>query len=245
LRRLLPDDPSIRPIQILPGISLLIIGALENRITDIDPYNSILVVVPIRNPDSIGYFSPLKVIPGFEMIRQGLLRRLNHWFIWRIPDDSYISYKVGFESFGMPKFSADLTWDETLDWITYSAMDNGEQILTLKAKKIRTHSWGKGILINALAYFYRDRLPMTEYCKLKLNKAGISFRPGNLKLELGSNHAMADELKRVLISRRPLVYSYFPDSNLIIYEPGRWAPDVLKLFSGRYAAGGESMKETR
>lgn len=234
LKKALPDDPAIRPVQILPGISLLIIGALESRDTDIGPYNSILFVVPIRNPDSIGYFSPLKIIPGFELIRQGLLRKQNHWFIWRIPDDSYISYKVGFESFGMPKFASDLIWEEGDDDIVYSAEDNGEQIITLRAKKVRTHDMKRGILIHALAYFYRDRMPMTEYCKLLLTKAGFSL--GGLSLELGPNHPLADELRSVLLSRRPVFYSYFPESNLIINEPGRWAMDVLELYHRRMAA---------
>jgi hypothetical protein len=200
LKKVLPDDPAIRPVQILPGISRLIIGALES----------------------------------FELIRQGLLRRQNHWFIWRIPDDSYISYKAGFESFGMPKFASDLIWEEGDDDIVYSAEDNGEQIITLRAKKVRTHDMKRGILIHALAYFYRDRMPMTEYCKLLLTKAGFSL--GGLRLELGSNHPLADELRSVLLSRRPVFYSYFPESNLIINEPGRWAMDVLELFNRRMAA---------
>jgi hypothetical protein len=233
LKKLLPNDPTIRPVQILPGISLVIICALENRKTDIGPYNSILVTVPLRSPESIGYFSPLNIIPGFEMIRQGLLRNLNHWFIWRIPDDSYISYKVGHESFGMPKFSADLSWDESDDQVIYSATDGGEEILTLKAKKIKARGVKRGMLMNALAYFYRDRLPMTQYCKLILRRVGFSFRPGNLKLELGPKHPMADELRSVLISKRPLLSLYFPECNLIIYEPGRWALDVLDLFHRR------------
>jgi len=233
LKTLLPDDPSIRPVQILPGVSFLYIAAIESADTDIEPYNSVLIVAPMRNPDFIGLCSPLKIIPGYELFRQAILRGLQNWFVWRIPDDSYISYKVGYEAFGMPKFSTDLTWEEKGDRVIYSASDEGEEILTYEAEKIKTYELKKGFTLNALACFYRDRLPMTEYAKVLFKEVGFSLGGSKLKLKLGKNHPLAEELRQVLISERPLLWIYFPEDYMLIYEPTRWALDVLDLFHGR------------
>lgn len=217
----------------MPGVSLLYITAIESGDTDIEPYNSILIVVPIRSPEFIGLTSPLKLIPGYEIFRQTFLRKLQSWFIWRIPDDSYISYKVGYEAFGMPKFAVDLTWEETGDRIVYSASDKGEEILTYEAEKIKTYDLKKGYQLDAHACFYRDKLLMVEYGKVLFKKVGFSLGGSKLKLKLGDNHALADELRQVLISQNPLMWIYFPEDYMIIYEPGRWALDVLHLFHKR------------
>lgn len=233
LKQLLPKDPTIRPVQILPGISLLYIMAIESADTDIEPYNSILLTVPMRNPDFIGLFDPMKIVPGYELFSQAVLKRLQHWFIWRIPDDSYISYKVGYESFGMPKFASDITWEEMGDDIIYSAKDGGDEILTLVAQKIKTYELKNGFTLNALAYFYRDRLPMSEYAKVMFKTVGVAFGGKKLRLELGKKHPLSDEIRQVLISEKPLVWVYSPEDYMVIYEPGRWALDVLNLFHRR------------
>lgn len=240
LKRLLPKDPSIRPVQVLPGISLLYIMVIESADTDIEPYNSVLIVAPMRNPDFIGLLSPLKVIPGYELLRQLLLRGLQNWFIWRIPDDSFISYKVGYEAFGMPKFSADLTWEEKDDRITYSAVDDREEMFTLDAEKIKTYVLKKGITLNAMACFYRDRLPMMEYCKVMFKEFGFSMGGSKLRFKLGPNHPLSKELGEVLLSTKPLFWVYLPRDNMIIYEPSRWALDVLDLFHGRMGGSGQA-----
>ena len=233
LKSLLPKDPSIRPVQVLPGVSLLYITAIESADTDIEPYNSILIVTPIRNPEHIGLLSPLKIIPGYELIRQTLLKGVQYWYVWRIPDDSYISYKVGYEAFGMPKFAADLSWEENGDRITYEARDNGAEILTLEAQKLATHELKDGYTMHALACFYRDRQLMTEYARVLFKQVGISLGGAKLKLSLGSDHPLAAELSQVLIGDKPLAWIYFPEDYMIIYEPGRWSLDVLGLFHNR------------
>ncbi len=233
LKKLLPKDPSIRPVQVLPGVSLMYIMAIESADTDIEPYNSVLIVTPIRNPDFIGLVSPLKVLPGYELLRQLLLKGIQNWFVWRIPDDSFISYKVGYEAFGMPKFSCDLTWKENGNRITYSAVDDGEEMFTLNAEKIKTYVLKKGMTLNALACFYRDRLPMLEYCKVMFKEFGFSMGGGKLKLKLGPNHPLSRELREVLISTKPLFWVFLPRDNMVIYEPSRWAMDVLDLFHKR------------
>ena len=233
LKSLLPRDPSIRPVQVLPGVSLLYVTAIESADTDIEPYNSILIVTPIRNPEHIGLLSPLKIIPGYELLRQLVMRGVQYWYVWRIPDDSYISYKVGYEAFGMPKFAADLTWEENGDYITYQARDNGVEILTLEAQKPATHELREGYTMHALACFYRDRQLMTEYARVLFKQVGISLGGAKLKMKLGGDHPLARELRQVLLSDKPLAWIYFPEDYMIIYEPGRWSLDVLGLFHTR------------
>lgn len=203
LKRLLPDDPFIHPLQVLPGVSLLYIAAIESGDTDIEPYNSILIVIPIGSPEFIGLTSPLKLIPGYEILRQTFPRKLQSWFVWHIPDDSYISYELGYEAFGMPKFAIDLTWEETGDRIVYSASDKGEEILTYEAEKIKTPDLKKGYQLDAHACFCRDRLLMVEYGKVLFKKVGSYLGGSKLKLKLVDNHALADELRQVLISQIP------------------------------------------
>ncbi len=236
LQKALPKDPGLKPVKLFPGVSPLIIFSLQSLDTDIAPYNSILVIIPIRNPDFVGYFSPLDLLPGFELVRQGLIRRKQHWFVWRIPDDSYISYKLGYDFFGMPKFAADLTWEDQGEHILYTCADQGEKILAMRARKIHAPQRGKGIEIASLAYFYRDKLPMTEECRVLVKRGAVSLRPDHLALDLGESHPMAQELREVLITTRPLCSAYLPDTNLIIYEPGRWAGDVLEQFSRFFSA---------
>ncbi len=238
LKSLLPRDPSLRPVQVLPGVSLLYITAIESADTDIEPYNSILIVTPIRNPEHIGLLSPLKVMPGYEIFRQAVLRGVQYWYVWRIPDDSYISYKVGYEAFGMPKFAADLSWEEDGKRITYAAMDRGEEILTLQAEKIKTYELSRGYTLHAQACFYRDRQLMTEYARVLFKRFGFSPGGEKLKIRLGQQHPLALELRQALLSLSPLAWVYFPQDYMIIYEPGRWSLDVLGLFHGRM--GGRS-----
>jgi len=233
LKALLPRDPSLRPVQVLPGVSLLYVTAIKSADTDIEPYNSILIVTPIRNPEHIGLLSPLKALPGYEIFRQAVLRGVQYWYVWRIPDDSYISYKVGYEAFGMPKFAADLSWEEDDKRITYTARDRGEEILTLEAEKVKTYELSRGYTLHAQACFYRDRQLMTEYARVLFKRVGLSVGGGRLKLRLGGQHPLSQELEQVLISRSPLAWIYFPQDYMIIYEPGRWSLDVLGLFHGR------------
>jgi hypothetical protein len=190
-------------------------------------------VTPIRNPEHIGLLSPLKLVPGYELLRQVVMRGVQYWYVWRIPDDSYISYKVGYEAFGMPKFAADLTWEEDGGHITYQARDNGAEILTLEAQKPATHELREGYTMHALACFYRDRQLMTEYARVLFKQVGISLGGAKLKMKLGGDHPLARELRQVLLSDKPLAWIYFPEDYMIIYEPGRWSLDVLGLFHGR------------
>lgn len=233
LRRLLPKDPGIKPVQVLPGISLIYMMVIESGDTDIEPYNSVLIVTPIRNPAFIGLISPLKVIPGYELLRQALITGIQNWFVWRIPDDSFISYKVGYEAFGMPKFSCDLTWEEEGNRIVYSAVDEGEEVFTVHVEKKKICSLEKGFILNALACFYRDRLPMMEYGKVMFKEFGLALGSRGFRLELGSSHPLSKELEEVLISTKPLAWVHIPQGNMVIYEPSRWALDVLDLFHKR------------
>jgi len=231
LKRYLPRDPTLRPLQVVPGVTPLIIAAVESRATDIGPYNSVLVLIPIKDPGHIGYFSPLNLIPGFDLLRQSLLQRKNHIFVWRIPDDSYISYKLGYAFFGMPKFASDIDYDDHGDKIVCSVLAEEELIFRLHCKKLATRYANKGsVPVHGLAYFYRDKLPMTEETRMLARDFGVSLKASDLVLELGEEHPMARELRDVLFSTRALCYVYAPVSNLLIYEPGRLAPDVLEDF---------------
>ena len=200
LKKELPDVPGLSPIQIFPGVTPLMLFAVSNQVTDIGPYDSLMVSIPIKDPNSIGYFHPLNLIPGFEMIRQGVFQKQVHTFCWRIPDDSYISYVLGYEFFGMPKFAADVLWEDRGKDIHFAVSDDDGHILTLEAKKLKTCERNK--TINGLLYFTRDKLLMTEAFKNRPRQAGFSFNPKNVKLELGRDHPMAQELRRVLISTK-------------------------------------------
>jgi len=227
LKRHIPEHPELRPAQIVPGICPITIMASENRATDIGPYNALGTGFIIKEPGNIGHISLLDLIPGFELIRQVLLKRKRHDFVWRIADDSYISYKLGYEFFGMPKFRCDVYWDDGGDHILCSAVDSDELILSLRAKKIRTRTMENPKPQYSRAYFFRDRIPMTEEVISQAKTVGFSVKTGDLELELGKRHPMAEELRDVLISTRPLFYLYLAESRSIIYEPGRWAQDVL------------------
>lgn len=240
LKRYLPKDPSLRPLQVLPGVTPLIIAAAESRATDIGPYNSVLVLIPIKDPNHIGYFSPLNLIPGFELLRQSLLQKKNHIFVWRIPDDSYISYKLGYSFFGMPKFASDIDYDDRGEKIVCSVLEEEELIFRMHCRKLDTkYSNKRSIPVHGLAYFYRDKLPLTEETRMLARDFGFSVKKGDMVLELGEKHPMAQELRDVLFSTRTFCCVYAPESNLIIYEPGRLAPDVLEKFVRLFGEKGE------
>jgi hypothetical protein len=242
LKKHIPRHPEIRPAVIVPGICPLYIMAAENRATDIGPYNAIGTGFVIKEPNHIGLVSPLDLIPGFELIRQMAIKRKRHDFVWRIADDSYISYKLGYEFFGMPKFRCDVYWEEKEDHILCSAVDDGELIMRLRARKIRTRTFENPVPQYSRAYFMRDRIPMTEEVISQAGKMGASVKAGDLVLELGERHPMAEELREVLVSTRPLLYLYMEDSRSIIYEPGRWAEDVLFQLMDLHHQGKEGDK---
>jgi len=226
LKKELPDIPGLCPLQIVPGVTPLTLLAVNNRATDIGPYDALRVQIPLRDPNAIGYFSPLNLIPGFEMIRQNVFQKKVHTFCWRIPDDSYISYVLGYEFFGMPKFAADVLWEDTGTHIHLTLSDDDGHMLTLRAKKMNTSE--KNSIIHEILYFSRDKLLMTEEARFLAKESGFSLNHRNVNLELGKDHPMAQELRRVLISTKALGYMYMPQSKYVIYEPGRLPLDVME-----------------
>ena len=98
VRKLLPTD-ELKPAQLVPGIAMLSLMAIEYRkIADVPPYNEFAIMVPVL-------YEPTVNIPGLPLV-------LPHWFkrfglyVHHMPVTTQVACDVGIEIWGYPKIVA-------------------------------------------------------------------------------------------------------------------------------------------
>ena len=151
-----------------------------------------------------------------------------HHFIWRLLVNSYPAYTTGERFFGMPKLRAEIDWQESDNNHTITVRDEDELMFRIRANKIATSTNPERELSFNRAYNMRDRVLMPEDLVMHPLEQGMSKKAADFTLELG-NHHLAGQISSLLKSSRCVQYVAIEKAQWSIYEPGRWAPDVVSV----------------
>ncbi|MEM4447378.1 MAG: acetoacetate decarboxylase family protein [Candidatus Jordarchaeales archaeon] len=208
LRSVLPEV--YEPATIVPGVGLVAISAFNYRNTDIEPYNELAVAIILKQPYAGGVLSQLR-------------KRAFHVYIHYLPVDTEIALRGGVDYYNYPKFMAEFEWIDRDGEVACRLSEKGEHILTVSGKKVRAE---KSRIMRFYTYLFMDKQPQWTEFRVNAEQHAVSWMPGKAKLELGE-HPVAKELKRLLLSTRPLMYMYLPKMQAILYGPMALSPHLL------------------
>lgn len=218
VKKMIPDS-RYSPAQLAPGIAAIHLTAFEYYDTDIEPYNEFAVGVLLNDPNFIN-------APSYNLLRQ--LARSNYYtYIHHLPVTTDLALRGGIDIYNYPKFLAGINFSDTEGEVTCDLSENGEQILTLKGKKISANKSG---IMKFFCHLYQSKQLQSAEFKLNGVKYGLVPGFGKASLELGSTHPIAKELRGALLSTQPFLYIYKPDIQCILYGPDRISlPLLVKL----------------
>jgi Acetoacetate decarboxylase (ADC) len=208
LRRLMPD-PRFVPARLAPGLGVLAVSCLEYYDTDIGPYNELAIAIPLNVP-----FYRANV-PGRALV-ESLRRRQIHSYVLHLPVTTEVALRGGVDFYGFPKFLAGIEFDDDAGRRRCSLAEGQEPILRLSGERLRPDSRGE---VQNFLHLWLDRQPQLAEFKQHQLDVGSTLRPGAAVLELERRHPIAQELDRLLVSRRSLQYEYVPRLEGILYGP--------------------------
>lgn len=208
LREVLPDV--YEPATLVPGVGLVAISAFNYRSTDIEPYNELAVAIILKQPHAGSVLSQLR-------------RRAFHVYIHYLPVDTEIALRGGVDYYNYPKFMAEFEWVDRDGEVACKLSENGKHILTVSGKKI---SATRSQILRFYTYLYMDKRPQWTEFRVNAERHATSWMPGRAKLELGE-HPVSRELRRLLISTRPIMYMYLPKMQAILYGPMVLSPHLM------------------
>ena len=135
--------------------------------------------------------------------------------------------------YSFPMFIADIDFSETDEQSRCHLAQGKEHILTLSGKRIPTP---RSQRIDVFQHLWMDGQPQSAQCKINELQYGASSRRDPAVLELGERHPIALELRRLLVSRKPLQYEYVPQSESILFGPEHQTPLLAQRCSQAIAA---------
>lgn len=203
VKKLLPH-PDMRLIEVFPGRCIAAFTAFEYRDTDIGPYNEFSIAFPIAFRK--------RPAPGVTVALQ--MRRASYSvYIWQLPVTTEIARKGGVEFYGYPKFLADITFDKGPDSVTCRLAEQGREILSLEGKVLPTQGRKKQ---SYLTYSVIDDVPITGRALIDALEFARSLDGTGATLTLG-DHPIADTLRHLGLSARPMMYEYSPVTEAILF----------------------------
>ncbi len=203
VRALLPR-PEMHPIELLPGKCLVAFTAFEYRQSDIDAYNEFSIAFLITYG--------LPQVPGVTALWQMLRRRFSV-YVWKLPVTTEIARYGGVEMYGYPKFIADIVFERGADALTCELSAEGKRILTLKGKVLPT---APSPVARFVTYSVKDNVPLVANVLTNALEFAQSRNPHTAELTLG-DHAIADALRAIDLSPKPVVYQYCPRTEAILF----------------------------
>jgi len=205
VRKYLPS-PEMHPVEMFPGRCLMVFSAFEYRRTDIDPYNEFSISAVITYGK--------RAIPGLTSLAY-MLKNCFTACILHLPVTSERARRGGVELAGYPKFIADITFAHENGYTTCTLAENGERILTLSGKKVKT---SRGRLTKYIIHTMKNGIPL----KANLYLNPIQYRQtigfGAARLDIGSGHRICAELHDMRLSRMPVLYQYIPSYEAILFN---------------------------
>jgi hypothetical protein len=192
LKAILPSK-RMHPYRVTPWHGIFVITAYEYRDTDIEPYNEVILGVPLLMDKS----SPLFM---------GVLRKapeITMMYIHHIPVNTQIALESGVEFASFPKILAEIDFKSSADWLTCQMNADGKHILTIKGRKLKLEQFPR-------QHLHPITVSQSRMLRLEFNlsecQAGLSNNQSDVSLELG-DHPMAQELRDLRLGRI-LQYQY-------------------------------------
>ncbi len=203
VHNLLPR-PEMHPIEMTPGRCLIAFTAFEYRKTDIDPYNefSIAFLVTYGVPQ----------VPALTAVWQ-LLRRRFSAYVWQLPVTTEIARYGGVEMYGYPKFLADIDFSRTTDSITCDLTAGGQHVLSLKSRVLPTAT---GKQLRFVTYSVKDGIPLVANVLTNPIEYAES-RSGDAAVVTLGHHPIAETLRGLDMSPKPVVVQYAPRTEAILF----------------------------
>ncbi|MCC6763153.1 MAG: acetoacetate decarboxylase family protein [Deltaproteobacteria bacterium] len=225
LRRLLPDARFV-PARIAPGVGIIAVNAGEYRRTDVGPYNELVVSIMLNEPPFWLNF-PGRALLGAHR------RRQYHAFVQRVAVNTPVSFAGG-EFYGFPKFMARVEFSESGDERVCRVMQDGQQILTLRGKRLATPHREE---IQTFCHLWSDRQPQS--CEFKINALafGGTSTPLAASIDISSSHPVAVELSQLLLWRRAIHFRRITRFEGILYGPDRHSLALLRKARDLVAEG--------
>ena len=197
----------MHPVELFPGRCLVGFSAFEYRKTDIAPYNEFSISILISFAG--------RPVPGITIL-SNMGRRCFHAYVWHLPVTTEAARYGGVELYGYPKFIADIVFKREKDYLECSLSEKGSRILTLRGRK---QSTSPGRILRFKTYSMKDGIPLCA----NIYTNPLEFRQTMDKdaagLELGSGHAIAEELNGIGLSKKPIVFQYIPLNEMVLFGP--------------------------
>jgi len=197
------------------------VTCFEYRDTDIGPYNELAISVVLNEP----HFLPN--LPGRALL-SGMMHRQMHAWVWHLPVTTEIARAGGVELYNYPKFIAGIEFEDGTTHRVCTLTEGDEHILTLRGERIRTPRSGR---FQLFSHLFMDRQPQSSEFAFNALEMGLSMGPGDTFLELGDNHVIAEELRGVLVSRRPIQFQFLAGFEAILYGPEHLTLPLITRFS--------------
>jgi len=191
--RLLPTE-RFRPVEVVPGTSLVSIVAFEYRDTDIGPYNELGICYPIL-------FQPRFPLPLLPLLLERRYPGLG-FYIQHLPVTTEVARRAGVEFFGYPKFVGDIRFEQNAAKRTCHLFESGKRILSLTVDNPGKRKTDSRVFTT---YSVRDEEILKTDIRTELEVG--TRRRGGATLDLGE-HPIAGNLRGLSISERALEIRY-------------------------------------
>jgi len=201
LRAWLPSRRMV-PLRLTPRRGMVQVACYAYRDCDIGPYNEVLVAVPFTlDRPSPPFVGTLNKEPAEPQI-----------YLRHLPVTTEIARAAGVEFGSYPKFVADITFEQEGEWCTCRLSLEGDPILSLACRTGPTTPVPRGRV--HIFNVNGDRLLRSESMS-SAHEQFASRDAADVQLELGDNHAIAQELRALGITRT-LGCQYVPHMQSIL-----------------------------
>jgi len=217
LKKLLPH-PNFKPVEILPGVSVFTIAALEYRDTSIEPYNEIAICTPVK-------FPPKFIFPWLSAISMRIEKNFSV-YIHHLPVTTEMARKVGIHFFNYPKFLAEITFKDHDDKIEVTLRENGELILKMHVEKLPLNQTAQ---TEFHTYSIKENVVMHTLIEGWSPRYRLKMVGSKAELELGS-HWISQEIAGLNLSNTSLAVLHTDGMMTKLYTPNlRWDVNTLAV----------------
>lgn len=206
--KLLPS-PRLKPVQLTPGRSMLAFFAAEyRRVVQIQPYNEFGVMVPVL-------YSPHVNVPLLPVLFPERFPRLAY-YVYSLPVTTEEARDGGIEFWGLPKFLAEIEFEETPSLRRCSLLADGKDILTLDVEKgPTTHTQDETPLYSLKNGWLLKTMTQWE------GEYSIRQFQGGATLTLG-DHPLAETLRHLQMGSKAVYRSYAPMAEGLLPLPAQY-----------------------
>ncbi|NDJ60660.1 MAG: acetoacetate decarboxylase family protein [Chloroflexi bacterium] len=211
IRPLLPHRDLI-PLELTPGRALVLVACFEYRVCDLDPYNEVSIAFAATHQRG--------TLPGVGVL-DALRRRVIPAYIWQLPVTTERARAVGVDHYGLPKFIADIRYEEANGVRTCTLATGDQIILQLKGQMLPARRSQQQRLV---IYGVEGELVAQSNALINAPEFAQTLDRSAASLTLG-DHPISQTLRGLGLSAGSAFYQYIPRAETILF-PARNVADV-------------------